>query len=109
MSIGMSFQLCNYSNLRFLYYLFDLFRALEESLRLSTSASGSEATATASAGLEVVSTASAASTASVAEAGEDPIMKALEWSRREAEERRIREEQEEDEFQKILALSLIEK
>lgn len=85
-----------------------LFRALEESLRLSTSACGSEATATASAGLEAASTASDVSTAS-AELGEDPIMKAIEWSRREAEERRIQEELEEDEFQKILALSLIEK
>jgi hypothetical protein len=60
--------------------------------------------ATASAGLNVAS-----ASVSTPGATDDPIMKALEWSRREAEERRIREQQEEDEFQKILALSLIEK
>lgn len=85
-------------------FYFVLSRALEESLRLSTGVSGSEATA----GLEVASAFSAISPAS-ADVGEDPIMKALEWSRREAEERRIREQQEEDELQKILSLSLIEK
>ena len=40
---------------------------------------------------------------------ENPIAKALEWSLREAEERKLREQQEEEELQKILALSLIEK
>lgn len=40
---------------------------------------------------------------------EDPILKALEWSRREAEEIKRREQEEDDELQKILALSLLEK